>query len=1082
METRAYVSPLEMSSTWFHALSLRERLVTLRGSLPASQSEAELKLASQRLSSWRTETGIKGAEPLVDPLDLYRCSEVELVQILAESTDKLRARTEPPQWLRELADAFDRPSDPSDREWLRSFNSGPGVEFLVALELPISAAKRRVCERVEDLVNECPDAPFDSSLAPNILFEHLVPRLARLLIRPLVVNLHAARITGHLDGATSRERYESFVSSIGHRGESLALLEEYPVLARLAMEALAEWEEITFEFLTRLAKDWPILSTTLGLAHDDRLVKVHVHGDRHRGGRSVMVAQFESGGKLVYKPRSVAVEVHFQQLLRWLNRVTRSLPGFREVTVIERGCYGWSEFVSVRACSTHDELCRFYRRQGGYLALLYVLAASDFHFENVLACSEHPVLVDLECLFQPVVKGELEMLYGAERVAVEAARQSVLAVGLLPRPDLVGRSDVSDLSGLGAAPGDVMPMRLPDWEDAGTDEMHQVLRHLEIEATQHRPSDELSGVVLSDFVDDIVEGFSDTYRALRIHRALLLTDDGPVMRFASDTTRFIVRPTLDYGVLLDSALHPHFLRDGLERDRRLDRLVGASNWGAEVEAAEHRDLWRCDIPLFNTRPGSVHIWESSGVQIDDFFRESGSDVVKRRLRRLSEEDLARQSWIMRVSIASSRVPAGGLEYSTPAARRGCSKVVDRNRLLATAEMIGARLGELAIQADGEVTWIGVSSTRGTSWQVAPIGVDLYNGLAGVCLFLAYLGSVADEPRYTSLAKAAYPSLRRQMMRDLPRLSCGGFDGIGGLIYAFSHLGVLWREQQVLDDAAMLIDSVPAQLNAQPAADIISGAAGCIAAVLSASKTVQSASHETALSHCGRYLLDSAITMDTGIAWPAPQPNWKPLGGFAHGAAGIGWALLELAAATQELRYSTAARAAMAYQRTLFVPEAQNWRDLRILAETPDTTDEPRYMGHWCHGAAGIALAWLACSQHLHEAWIRDEAEIAVRTTRETGFGFNHSLCHGDLGNAEALLKAAEFGIATSMEEVGVLGAEVVASIEEAGCITGYPFGIEAPGLMMGLSGIGFGLMRLAAPEAVPSILLLEPPPATVMVH
>ncbi|MBA2634679.1 MAG: hypothetical protein H0U86_17070 [Chloroflexi bacterium] len=35
--------------------------------------------------------------------------------------------------------------------------------------------------------------------------------------------------------------------------------------------------------------------------------------------------------------------------------------------------------------------------------------------------------------------------------------------------------------------------------------------------------------------------------------------------------------------------------------------------------------------------------------------------------------------------------------------------------------------------------------------------------------------------------------------------------------------------------------------------------------------------------------------------------------------------------------------------------------------------------------------------------------------------------------------------------------------------------INSPSLMVGLSGIGYGLMRRACPDQVPSILILAPP-------
>ena len=36
----------------------------------------------------------------------------------------------------------------------------------------------------------------------------------------------------------------------------------------------------------------------------------------------------------------------------------------------------------------------------------------------------------------------------------------------------------------------------------------------------------------------------------------------------------------------------------------------------------------------------------------------------------------------------------------------------------------------------------------------------------------------------------------------------------------------------------------------------------------------------------------------------------------------------------------------------------------------------------------------------------EEIAVACDTTMRTGFGLNHSLCHGDLGNVELLTRAA----------------------------------------------------------------------------
>ena len=135
------------------------------------------------------------------------------------------------------------------------------------------------------------------------------------------------------------------------------------------------------------------------------------------------------------------------------------------------------------------------------------------------------------------------------------------------------------------------------------------------------------------------------------------------------------------------------------------------------------------------------------------------------------------------------------------------------------------------------------------------------------------------------------------------------------------------------------------------------------------------------------------------------------------------------------------------------------------------------MSAWCHGAPGIGLARLLSLPYLDDATIRAEIATALETTRAHGFGGNHSLCHGDLGNLDLLLQAGEaLGDDGWVEAAGRKAAQVLASIESNGWLCGIALGAESPGLMTGLAGIGYQLLRLAEPARVPSVLTLAPPP------
>jgi lantibiotic modifying enzyme len=63
------------------------------------------------------------------------------------------------------------------------------------------------------------------------------------------------------------------------------------------------------------------------------------------------------------------------------------------------------------------------------------------------------------------------------------------------------------------------------------------------------------------------------------------------------------------------------------------------------------------------------------------------------------------------------------------------------------------------------------------------------------------------------------------------------------------------------------------------------------------------------------------------------------------------------------------------------------------------------MHAWCHGAPGIGLGRLRLLRHLDDPTIRAEIEVALQSTLTAGFGYNHSLCHGDLGNLDLVLEA-----------------------------------------------------------------------------
>ena len=731
---------------------------------------------------------------------------------------------------------------------------------------------------------------------------------------------------------------------------------------------------------------------------------------------------------------------------------------------------------------------RFYERQGGYLALLYALEATDFHYQNLVAAGEHPMLLDLEALFHPRL-GRVDCTR-ADQLANRALHYSVYGTGLLPhRVWATDASEGIDVSGFGATAGQVTPHRVPRWQGVGTDEMKLTRQRVELPGAQNQPT--LNGAPVSalQYVEAITHGFVKLYHLLMQHRDDLLAADEPLAPFAAAPVRVILRATRTYAVLLTGSFHPDVLRDALDRDRLLDRLwSGVEQFPqlARVIPAEREDLLQGDIPMFTTRPATKDLWTSAGQRLTDFLDEPSWAAVQRRLQQLSAADLARQLWIMRAALASlSPNTNGPKRYATtpqsavrPVATHA-GLLDDDAGLLAAAGAVGERLETLAVRGTHDASWLGLTLANERHWSLVPLGTDLYDGLPGVTLFLAYLGAITQEERYTMLARAALKTLQGQLQQGTSCITpIGAFHGWGGIIYTLTHLGILWHQPELLAQAEGYVEMLPPLIAQDRHFDIIGGAAGCISSLLSLYRCRPAARILAAAVQCGDLLCAHAQRMPQGCGWVVRGAGPRPLAGFAHGNAGIAWALLELAALSEAERFRTTAREAIAYERSLFSCQALNWPDLREANTAERAGGEQRvpFMTAWCHGAPGIGLARLRCLQHLDDPQMRSEIATALTTTLARGFGSNHSLCHGDFGNLELLLQTREIlGASQWCRQADHVAASILTSISQHGWRCGIPLEVESPGLMTGLAGIGFGLLRCAAPVHVPAVLVLAPP-------
>ncbi|MFE6712641.1 type 2 lanthipeptide synthetase LanM family protein [Streptomyces sp. NPDC057695] len=758
----------------------------------------------------------------------------------------------------------------------------------------------------------------DLTAVRDDLERRLSARLARAAARTLVLELHEARGAGRLAGEDPRARFRDFLARTATRRGLSDLLAGRPVLARILGRAAIDAADAVTEALERLADDRALLTSAGPLAASGDpgpLVGVEPGaGDGHRGGRSVMLLRFADGTRLVYKPRPLAVHRHFNDLVEQFN----ALPGtvdLRTLRLLDRGAYGWVEFVAARPCDSTAEIETFYRRQGALLALLHLLDGTDLHHENLIAAGDHPVLVDVETLFHPPLPGS-----GTADPAARALHDSVYRVGLLPQL-LLGDHSALDVSAVGGGREGVSPVERADFADAGTDRMRLVRRAGTFGESANRPRLADGGFIdPGAHVDALCAGFRAGYTAVNAARDELLCHGGPLRAFAEDEVRVVVRPTWVYTLLLDESTHPDLLKDADARQRVLETLR-TEQFGPllppRVVDEEIAQLWSGDVPLFTARPGRDDLVGTPGRPPVDRTDLPGIDRVAAKLGALDTVDRQDQEWIVRAAMATtSRVPA-----HRPAAvrrTRTAGRAPEPDRLLSAARSVGDQLVSLAYREGPRSNWIGLELLDDRYWQIGPMAADLAGGYTGPALFLAQLSALTGAAHYAEAARtslAPIPGLLdvlRARPEELGAVGSGAFSGLGGIAYALGETGRLLGDPEVGDWAtgALRLAAAATETEAEPG--VGAGLAGGLVSLLSAARPARTAGRavpraeaaagtgdgaDAWIARAARACADRLLAYATsGTAEAEAAPHGR---GFTQGTAGIGWALLRYAEAQPE---------------------------------------------------------------------------------------------------------------------------------------------------------------------------------------
>lgn len=865
----------------------------------------------------------------------------------------------------------------------------------------------------------------------------------------------------------STVQYDAFINNLHTEDKLRSMFTTYPLFARWVVMLINQWVETVSELDSRLARDWDELCCQFEISScDDRPVDVSVDvtsSDRHGHGRTVVMLDIHNT-RVVYKPKSVQSEIAFQRFCQEISEETM-ISFFHKKTILPRESYGWVSVVESGLISP-DTVNDYYQRAGALLAAAYLLYLNDGHYENIIATSTEPVLIDVETILTP----EVSFRGGKQQSArVSEASTGVYWTGLLKQHrgwEGDERKPKNEIVINGFTKPQV-PLSQDNtrnrWKYTNTDDMRLSQRERDVQSIDgpsNVPQTNQAIEPLSDNIDAVQIGFTSVCHAVATGQVTFPEN------LENLHSRVVLRDTSEYVGLLSSLQSPKTLMSGQRATYVSDELLTGDEIDdaiAEEEPAlwnivrsERDALFRLDVPRF-TAPVDSKTLFADGRQIRGVITTSGIERAKQRFKgldrdtilsqrdyiQLSADPVAYQPTNSQVYVVDHTDKPGGDEISV-AVEKIYDRVVDASEVINSDEN----------QKIKQYSWVLHQKVGSDTLDVRPIGDGFYEGRLGIAVFAALVGQYCGREDAGKMAVSIGQNIGKRLDDNkiqIESMPLGLGEGVASYVYGFTLLGRITGDSDFIRRAKNIASRVSVsdrELSEEPS--IMGGEAGLAAALITLYEETGNNTILDSAADCADCLVDAGA--DTLAGGFEEKNNVST--GFAHGIAGMAYALDRVSQHLKADSYRNVSSKLREIISNSFDSDIDNWPDTRIFTD--------REMDGWCRGRSGIIESYFVSGTDIPQKI--DDVELANILdviTRDIQTGVDH-LCCGTAGRINMLLTASEWMEVEEFRENAVnalselLGGNATRSYFY---IHGHTPRLPNPTLFQGLAGIGFVALR-----------------------
>lgn len=850
----------------------------------------------------------------------------------------------------------------------------------------------------------------------------------------------------YLDEVNEKKNLEKYIQT--------SILQENKIISSKIDSVINNTLNYIAEILHHYMKDYNQIKNMFNIKNDKITSILLNEGDTHNNGKSVTQIIFNEE-IIIYKPKDLGPDIFYYKIIELFNEKTKKnlyIP-----KCLNKKNYGWQEFIKHTKSTSIEDITNYYNELGIHSCFLYLLQATDIHFENIISMNRHPVFIDLETIFQ----SEFNLNnFSEDNTNYNFIMNTILGTSLF---DFAASPLENMILFIG---GTTSPIRQTYNKEILVDINSDKMRFIN---SIHKNSN-ISNIPLLnndyqeiyDYIDDFSDGFLECYTFI-LHNKYFL--EKCIMETTNFSIRYVLRPTYIYAKFIDALKDPNRLIGNKQRD--LYEILKKSSAGIiqkdTILELEFLDIQNYDVPLFNSDLDSKSLFHSkSDTKIDQFLLKEPRNKVLDKLHILSEKDCNYQLELINMAISSYYENAGNDIRKNHDTSKPNLKI---NKYKSNKEILSNELSIIKDKLKVNHDFIQALSLRhdqrgNNVLSTMPMGI--YDGLAGLGLLLAAEQKVLGHKNENEIKKINN-TINMLYKSDLGNNLFSIYHGKASYFKYYLELNRINKFFTInLEDKLIDFCNEVLQNNiSQVPLDYIGGIAGLLSLLIEFKKEV----NDKILDECIIFLKNNIIsklkTEDDLLFWSSDNKDSITLASFSHGITGINYSLSKMIHFYPYLKDELidVIHKTSLYEDRIFNKDSYCWIDNRENKEKSSNT--------WCNGNSGILLgrSFIEQSTGLPINYINETASLVLR--ENLLHEIDHSICHGLAGNLIILNKLNNYSNTLQLKEIR---NTLYSALCNDSIKSGYKYNSNSLSFFLGNVGVIYSLLH-DIDHTLPTILI-----------